>query len=54
MCDFFGIAPEIQYEFSMWRSPEMGEDPHVQMMRHRMLISRSSGFTLISNFECMI
>ena len=28
MCDFFFIQPQknkIQYEFSMWRSPEMRE-----------------------------
>ena len=33
MCDFFFfIQPQknkIQYEFSMWRSPEMREGPHV-------------------------
>ena len=36
MCDFLNfIQPQknkIQYEFSMWRSPEMREGPHVQMM----------------------
>ena len=36
MCDFLiFLQPQknkIRYEFSMWRSPEMGEGPHVRMM----------------------
>ena len=58
MCDFFFfIQPQknkIQYEFSMWRSPEMREGPHVWMMRLRMLLSRSCGSHVNSNFERMI
>ena len=58
MCDFFFfIQPQknkIQYEFSMWRSPEMREGPHVQMMRLRMLLSRSCVSHVNSNFERMI
>ena len=55
MCDFFiVIQPQknkIQYEFSMWHSPEMREGPHVRM---RMLLSRSYGSHVNSNFERMI
>ena len=58
MYDFFNfIQPQknkIQYEFSMWRSPEMREGPHVQMMRLRMLLSRSCGSHVNLNFERMI
>ena len=38
----------------MWRSPEMREGPHVRMMRLRMLLSRSCGSHVNSNFERMI
>ena len=54
MCDFFFIQPQknkIQYEFSMWRSPEMREGPHVRMMRLRMDLVVSH---VNSNFERMI
>ena len=57
MCDFFFLQPQknkIQYEFLMWPSPGMGEGPHVQMMRLRMLLSRSVVSHVNSNFECMI
>ena len=58
MCDFFFfIQPQknkIQYEFSMWRSPEMREGPRVRMMRLWMLLSRSCGSHVNSNFERMI
>ena len=58
MCDFFFfLQPQknkIQYEFSMWRSPEMREGPHVRMMRLRMLLSDLVVSHVNSNFECMI
>ena len=58
MCDFFFfIQPQknkIQYEFSMWCSPEMREGPHIRMMRLRMLLSRFVVSHVNSNFERMI
>ena len=58
MCDFLiFIQPQknkIQYEFSMWRSPEMREGPHVRMMRLRMLFQDLVVSYVNSNFERMI
>ena len=55
MCDFFFfLQPQknkIQYEFSMWRSPEMREGPHVLMgcCYQDLVVSHVN-----SNFEPMI
>ena len=57
MLIFFFIQPQknkIQYKFSMWRSPEMREGPHVRMMDFGCYYQDLVVSHVNSNFERMI